>query len=64
MFSEFSESESCLPLDQSQGLLELTDVDGEGSVKRLPRKFRQNEGWNCDLGGVKSKGFSRLDYHS
>lgn len=64
MFSEFNESESCLPLDQSQCLLELTDVDGEGSVKHLPQKFRQNEGWNCDLGRVKSKGVSRLDHHS
>lgn len=63
-FQSLNESESCLPLDQSQYLLELTDVDGEGSVKHLPRKFRQKEGWNCDTDRVRSKGFCRHEQHN
>lgn len=41
-FQSLNESESCLPLDQSQCLLELarTDLDGEGSVvKHLSLEF-------------------------
>lgn len=40
-FQSLGESESCLPLEQSQCCLELarTDLDGEGRVKHLSQKF-------------------------
>lgn len=49
-FQSLNESESCLPLDQSQCLLELvrSDLDGEGSVEHLPQKCQQNKDWNCN----------------